>query len=277
MLYGRRRIRFVKMSAGGNDFVVLDNREKRLPRDFSALAQKLCKRKFGIGADGLLVLENSNQCNFRMKYFNADGSRASLCGNGARCIAFFANRGGAAPADMKFNTDAGVYRATVHEKNVLLFMRPPHSIRINVSLRVQGKKIVYNFADTGVPHVVLFVKNIHTAPLEVLGKKIRFHKAFKPAGTNVNFVKKKNSHALWIRTYERGVEDETSACGTGVTASVLIGGLTGLVKSPVRCITHSGGILTVHYDVSAGGKHAGFENICLEGTVEVTFEGEVYI
>ncbi len=273
----RRRVRFVKMNAGGNDFVVLDNRDKRLPQELSELAERVCRRKFNIGADGILVLENSRAHSFRMIYYNADGSRASMCGNGARCMAYFAYHKGAAPADMTFDTDAGFYRAQILQGSVKLFMRAPREVRGELAVRKSGKKISMYSIDIGVPHVVLFVRNIETADVDRSGRFIRGHNLFKPEGTNVNFVKKKNSRSLWVRTYERGVEGETSACGTGVTASALTAGIKGMVKFPVRCITRGGGILSVDAEIDTQDGRQVFRSICLEGPVQISFTGEVFV
>ncbi len=271
----RRRFRFTKMSAGGNDFVVLDNREKRLPRDISALALRICSRKFSIGADGILVLENSSTSNFRMKYFNADGSHASMCGNGARCMASFAYRIGAAPHTMRFDTDAGIYGARVEENIVKIFMRPPQAIRMNVRIRLKGKTVTLHAIDTGVPHAVIFVKNIDTADVEGTGRQIRHHRQFKPAGTNVDFVALSNRHTIVVRTYERGVEGETAACGTGATASALIARLLKKTVSPVRCLTRGGGELIVSFNLYGVKGAFQFEDVCLEGPVDLTYKGEI--
>ncbi|MFH1379875.1 MAG: diaminopimelate epimerase [bacterium] len=268
MSSGRRRIKFIKMSAGGNDFVLIDNRDKRLPKNLSGLARHLCKRKFSIGADGLLVLENAPAHNFKMIYYNSDGSRASMCGNGARCIAMFAYWSGTAPIDMRFTADAGLYRAQIQSNSVKLFMRQPHSMKLHRSMKIQGKKIKLHSINTGVPHAVCFVKDNKKINIDLIGRPIRYNKIFKPQGTNVNFVSKKNAHTINVRTYERGVEAETSACGTGVTASAVIAVRLGLVKSPVQCITAGGDVLIVS---------CGVNQIYLEGPVRICFEGEVLI
>ncbi len=266
---------FYKMQGGGNDFVLFDNRKKTLPADFSALAKKVCERKFSIGADGLLVLEDSAQADFRMIYYNSDGSRADMCGNGGRCIARFATLLKAAPAKMKFETDAGVLTADVEGEIVKLKMSPPKDARLDFPLRLdEDKEFNASFINTGVPHAVVMVTDLEKIDIPGLGRKIRYHKEFAPQGANVNFVHQKDATHLVVRTYERGVEDETLACGTGVTASAAICGLKGMVTSPVACLTKGGETLYVHFETEKPGS-AEIREVYLEGPATVCFQGEV--
>jgi len=262
----KKAINFWKMSGSGNDFVVIDDRRRAVTNP-AAFAKKYCHRKFGVGADGLLLVEKSKKHDFRMVYFNSDGSRAAFCGNGSRCISLFAYLNGIAPKKMSFESDAGIIYAEVgHGNTVKVRMPEPKDIRVDFNVDVDGKKYRASFADTGVPHTVIFVKDTENVDVAALGRKIRRHRMFAPAGTNVNFVKVLGKHKISVRTYERGVEDETLACGTGAVASAVISILKKFAVSPLSAATRGGEILRVYYD----GKTA-----YLEGKVEVTFEGKI--
>ena len=275
---------FYKMTGGGNDFVLLDNRKKTLGQDYPALAKKRCERKFSIGADGLLVLEESKSLDFRMVYYNSDGSRAEMCGNGARCIARFAHLLKAVPAKMSFDTDAGALSAEVSDQSVKLKMSPPKDLRLDFPLKLEeGKEIDLSFINTGVPHAVVLVTDLEKTEVVNLGRAIRYHKEFSPAGTNTNFVTARDPHHLVVRTYERGVEDETLACGTGIVASSLICAAKGMAKSPVSCMTRGGETMRVYFQAvedrrgdSRGAKTV-FTEVYLEGPATVCFQGEVEV
>ncbi|MBI2915950.1 MAG: diaminopimelate epimerase [Elusimicrobia bacterium] len=270
------QIHFYKMTGGGNDFVLFDNRENVLPKDYGTLAKKLCSRKFSIGADGLLILENADGSHFRMVYYNADGSRAEMCGNGARCIARFAYALQIAPETMRFLTDAGPLDATVQDETVKLRMGAPKDLKLDFPLKLEeGKEIHISSVNTGVPHVVLLVTDIEKMDVDHLGRTIRYHKQFAPRGTNVNFVARKDPHTLLVRTYERGVESETLACGTGVVASALIGAVKGLVTSPVSCLTRGGETLKIYFTLKS--QTHSFSEVYLEGPAQICFVGEVEI
>ncbi|MBN1384523.1 MAG: diaminopimelate epimerase [Elusimicrobia bacterium] len=265
-------VNFAKMSGCGNDFIVIDNR-KKIVKNPSRFAIKYCHRKKGIGADGLLLVENPsarrNRRNFRMRYFNSDGSHASFCGNGARCIAFFAYRKKIASKKMRFESDAGSIPAEIKGCNVKLKMPKPKDIKLDFTITVEGKKYNVSFADIGVPHIMVFMKDIKNIDIDNLGRKIRHHKEFRPAGTNVNLIKVINKNKLQIRTYERGVEGETLACGTGAVASSIVSVLKGYVSSPVSVLTRGGEILKVYYDNPSAGK------VYLEGKVDLVFENKI--
>jgi diaminopimelate epimerase len=274
----KKNIHFYKISAAGNDFVLVDNRKKILPRSLSALAKKWCDRKFSIGADGLLILEKSSHADFRMRYFNADGSAAAMCGNGGRSIARFAHLLGVAAKQMVFETDAGQVHAAILGRTVRLKLYEPREVRLDFALTVEKRKFDVSFINTGVPHTVILVNDAEKVDVENLGRLVRYHRAFAPAGTNVNFVQKKDASTLVVRTYERGVEGETLACGTGVTASAIIAGLRGLVRPPVQCITRGGHILRVSYTLNdAGDFLSPVSNVYLEGPADVSFQGDVAI
>jgi len=269
---------FYKMSGGGNDFVIFDNRKKTLPEDYSALAKKVCHRKFSIGADGLLVLEEAPSADFRMVYYNADGSRAEMCGNGARCIARFANVLKAAPAKMKFETDAGTVGAEVGEESVKVTLVNPKDMRLDFPLKMDDQKeFNASFINTGVPHVIVMVTDAEKISVDELGRKIRYHRDFAPAGTNANFVQLVDAHHLAVRTYERGVEEETLACGTGVTAAAVVFGAKKLVESPVDCLTKGGETLRVHFRITETGQRKAITDVVLEGPATVSYHGEVIL
>lgn len=273
-----KKIPFWKMSGSGNDFVLIDNRRRVLNGNAASWAKKLCHRQFGVGADGLLLLQPSDvrrRTAFRMVYFNADGSRADMCGNGARCMAYFAKARGVVGNVFDFQTDAYPVKARVKDAVVRVSLANPKEWRPKVSARV-GSQIYHTaFLNTGVPHAVLFVRDAEKINLSVLGRALRFHRAFGPKGTNVNFVEKLGPHRLRVRTYERGVEAETLACGTGVTAAAIAAVLNGKVRAPVQCVTTGGDTLLVDFVPQPGSIHPA-TRVSLEGPVRVTFQGEFY-
>ena len=271
------RIPFVKMSGAGNDFVVIDNRAGIVPQEGRGpVFERWCRRRTGIGADGVLLVEPAEGYDFRMRYYNADGGEVESCGNGARCIARFAQLIGAAPARLRFLTQAGPYEAVVDAAgDVLLTMSDPRDLRRSVPVSVPGLfDGAVDFINTGVPHVVIRWEELDAAPVVELGRAIRRHAAFAPAGTNVNFYRVRVDGGLDIRTYERGVEDETLACGTGAVATALIASLGGLVESPAALHTAGGPILRIHFSRDGGGM---FSGIKLEGEARVVFFGEIAV
>lgn len=270
------KVNFKKMAGAGNDFVVIDNRAGIIAEEGRReLIESWCRRRVGIGADGALLVEPARAGHhFRMRYYNADGGEAESCGNGARCIARFAHLIGAAPASMQFETAAGVYEAVVGEHDVLLSMSNPHSLRRGVALEIPDLFTgAVDFINTGVPHVVMIVKDLEAAPVFELGRAIRYHAAFAPAGTNANFIHLRADGGIDIRTYERGVEDETLACGTGSVAAALIASLYGHGKSPVPVYTRGGPVLRIHFERDG----ETFRKIKLEGEARVVYEGIVEV
>lgn len=268
-------INFSKLTAAGNDFVLIDNRENVISEnDYSGLAEKLCNRKYSIGADGLIFVEKSASHDFKMKYFNSDGSHASMCGNGGRSIAKFAYDIGAAKEKMSFETDAGLINAEIlNDSRVKLDLYDPKDLNNEIKAEVQGKVFDIGFINTGVPHAVIFVDDIEKVEVVKYGRLIRNHKVFAPSGTNVNFVQTADNNTIFVRTYERGVEDETLACGTGVTASAIISGIRGYMKSPVNIITRGGDRLSVSFEIEADK----IMNVVLEGPAVIAFKGKVVI
>jgi diaminopimelate epimerase len=268
-------INFSKLTAAGNDFVLIDNRENIiLKKDYQYFAKKLCDRKYSIGADGLIFIEKSTCKDFKMKYFNSDGSHASMCGNGGRSVAKFAYDLCIANAKMVFETDAGVISAEIlHNDRVRLNLYDPKDLRQNIKIDINGKEFDADFIDTGVPHVVIFVSDIEKIDVFKYGREIRYNKTFLPDGTNVNFVEILENNTIFVRTYERGIEGETLACGTGITASGIISVLKGFRKSPVDIIARGGDKLSV----SLKNLDNKVSNVILEGPVLTAFKGVLKI
>ena len=268
------KIKFYKLTGAGNDFVIIDNREDILDADLNSLAQSLCVRKYGVGADGMMLIEKSKIADFKMRIFNPDGSEVDMCGNGARCIALLANELNIAQKNMRFETLAGIMEAEViSENSVKLKMSDPHSLRLDFDLDIDDQKIKVDFINTGVPHVVLFVDDVDKKKdIVSLGRSIRYHNEFAPDGTNANFVQIEKDK-IKIRTYERGVEDETLACGTGSVASAIIAGVKNKLSSPVKVITKGGSELIVYFDISNA---QDIKNVCLQGECSLVYAGNIF-
>ena len=266
-------IPFVKMSGAGNDFIIIDHRNALLSMDEAAnFARLVCRRRFSVGADGLFLIENSEVADFKWHFFNADGSLAEMCGNGARCVARFAYMQGIASANMRFETLAGIVEARVADVNVTIRMPQPHSLRLDTQLAVGDDGVIaIHSLDTGVPHVVCFVEDVDHVDVKAMGRAIRYHDDFQPAGTNVNFVSPAGN-GLKVRTYERGVEDETLACGTGATASAIVASLLDMMASPVEVITSGNNLLNISFEVQGEGI---IENVLLKGPAHVVYKGEL--
>ncbi|MDR0822568.1 MAG: diaminopimelate epimerase [Endomicrobium sp.] len=269
------KINFSKLTAAGNDFVLIDNRKDIVnAADYQKLAAKLCNRRYSIGADGLIFIEESKTCDFKMKYFNSDGSFAAMCGNGGRSIAKFAYEIGAAKNKMVFETDAGIIKAEMIAPEIVkLQLYEPTDLRQDIKLNIEGRDFDIDFINTGVPHAVIFVDDIEKIDVFKYGNLLRFHKEFAPAGTNVDFVQVSKDNTILVRTYERGVEGETLACGTGIIASAIISGLKNFVKAPVQIIARGGDKLSVSYQERDGK----IKNVILEGPAIISFEGTVKI
>ncbi len=245
---------FTKMTASGNDFILINNFEGRIRPDIaSSLAQKLCRRALSVGADGLILLERprlSEAC-FAWRFFNADGSEAEMCGNGGRCAARFAVAEGICAEKLAFETLAGVIKAEVKDRLVKIQLTPPKDLCLEEEIHLSKGPLKISFVNTGVPHVVVLLspEELENLAVKALGQEIRHHEAFKPAGANVNFVASLGPQKIAVRTYERGVEGETLACGTGATAAALISALKGLVTPPVEVVTRGGEILKIYFDL----------------------------
>ncbi|HZA38179.1 MAG TPA: diaminopimelate epimerase [Candidatus Baltobacteraceae bacterium] len=273
MLDETRMLRFTKMNGAGNDFVLIDNRAGEVRLDRSQIAN-LCDRHRGIGADGVLLLEKpANRADFRMRYFNADGGEAEMCGNGARCFARFANKVAGAAGKISFETPAGVISAELIDDLVTLQMTEPTDLRLSVPLRIANQYEAIHFINTGVPHVVIPVPRIDDIDVEREGAAIRQHEMFSPNGANVNFIEKRGANKIAVRTYERGVEDETLACGTGVVASALIFAATEDVNGPIGVFVRGGNELQVGFEKTG----TEFKNVTLTGPAEFVFEGTIEV
>ena len=266
-------LRFTKMNGAGNDFILFDNRKGDIDLDRNQIAH-LCDRHRGIGADGLLLLEKpTNGADFRMRYFNADGGEAEMCGNGARCFARFANKVGGQKAKISFETPAGVISSEFKGDWVTLQMTDPTDLRLNVDVPTATENKTVHFLNSGVPHVVIPVAKIDDADVRRDGAAIRYHKMFSPNGANVNFIEKRGPDKIAIRTYERGVEDETLACGTGIVASALIFAASEDCEGPVSVLARGGDELQVGFEKVEGN----FRNVTLTGPAEFVFEGTIEI
>ena len=266
-------LHFTKMNGAGNDFILIDNRTGHVHLDRPQIA-RLCDRHRGIGADGILLLEKaSNHADFRMRYFNADGGEAEMCGNGARCFARFANKVAGSKEKISFETPAGVISAKLAGDLVTLQMTEPTDLRLKTTLRVMDENKTVHFINSGVPHVVISVLQLDDVDVQGAGSAIRHHKMFSPKGTNVNFLEKRGPKQIAVRTYERGVEAETLACGTGIVASALVFAATENAASPITVIARGGDELRVGFEKS----DTAFRNVTLTGPAEFVFEGSIEI
>lgn len=267
------KIPFYKMSGSGNDFIIIDNREGILGGvNLPEWVEKVCRRGLSIGADGVILVENSPKADFKWRFFNPDGSEVEMCGNGGRCVARFAHLKGISGRSLSFDTLSGVIEAEVVGERVKLRMGDPADVRLDYPISIDGNEYIVNSINTGVPHVVQMVEDLEHYDVSKFGPAIRYHPAYQPDGTNANFIEVRGEHTIHIRTYERGVEDETLACGTGAVASALIGASKGLASSPVSVHPKGGEVLTIHFRKEA----SGFSDVFLEGDARVVYEGEMW-
>lgn len=270
-----QNIEFTKMVASGNDFIVIDHRSITIyHKSFPTLAKKLCDRKYGIGADGLLVLEKSKIADAKMRIFNADGSEAEMCGNGARCFALYVSE------KLKFHsprlrieTKAGIIESSVNKDKIRVKLTNPLGLKLGIPLKINGRSLCVDFINTGVPHTVVFVEGLESIDVFNFGKCLRAHKMFSPHGTNVDFVEVLNHSSIRVRTFERGVEDETLACGTGSVASALIFALKAGLDNKIYVHTKSGERLTVYFER----RNNDFRDVWLEGSARIVYKGEYYV
>ncbi len=264
-------IPFTKMSGSGNDFIMMDGMDGSLSWVDSPWVKGICRRALSVGADGVIILEKDDTYDFAWRFFNSDGSIAEMCGNGGRCAARFAYEKGIAGSPMTFATLAGPIRAEVYGKRVKVELTPPRLYQEAVSVEVDGQVYTLFYINTGVPHVVLEVEDVKEFPLVEVGRKIRYHEKFSPAGTNVNAVQVLDDHTLKVRTYERGVEDETLACGTGSVASALMASMKKDMRPPVMIHAASGEVLTVSWEGDVGN----WVPVYFEGEVRFIYEGRL--
>ncbi|MDZ7372655.1 MAG: diaminopimelate epimerase [candidate division KSB1 bacterium] len=256
-------LRFVKAQAAGNDFIIFDNRDGKISPGWKGFVRWLCDRHYGIGADGVILVESSERADFRYRHLNSDGSPAGMCGNGSRCVLRFAHEGLALPAALRFEMDGVIYRGTVAPGRVTVEF--PSLPRVDVApLVAEAGLYPLGFLDVGVPHLVLLVDDVDRVDVAELGRRLRHHPAF-PFGTNVDFVQVVGRAGLRVRTFERGVEGETLACGTGAVASAAATRSAGLVEAEVE-VRFPGGTVEVRL----------CENkVELSGQAKLVFRGEI--
>lgn len=259
------QIKFYKYQGTGNDFIMIDNRLDFFPKDAVADIEKLCDRRFGIGADGLILLENDSDTDFRMVYFNSDGNQSSMCGNGGRCLVAFAKSLGMINDKTTFIATDGLHYATILENgHVSLQMKDVSDVKIEND---------YVFLNTGSPHHVAMVNDIQNKDIKKDGATIRYSDLYGKDGSNVNFVSQLGDANFRLRTYERGVEDETLSCGTGATATAIAMHALGNTNSNAIAIEVEGGKLKVSFEKT----NSGYEKVMLEGPATFVFEGEIEI
>ncbi len=269
-----KNISFAKMSGAGNDFIVIN--KSQIPNIVltNSVISQLCDRRNGIGADGIIIIKRAKDCDFAMDYYNADGSSGTLCGNGARCAIKFANDTGITDSDsVNFLSNEDEFSGELLANGLIKFnLQPPKVIDENIMIDVGGSNVYGSYVDTGSPHVVLIVDDLNLQPVIQMGKKIRYNPAFAPGGTNVNFIKFINGK-IHIRTYERGVENETLACGTGAVAAAIIGFRKFEIQRPIFLITKGGDELIVNFNTD-GSKCS---NVSLTGPAKKIYNGEIGI
>ena len=270
-------LHFYKMNGAGNDFIVIDNRELEYSLDEDTIAA-LCDRHRGIGADGLLAVEPAEKgADYKFRYYNADGGEAEMCGNGARCFGFFTAHladGEEMPTSVSFETIAGILTAEIIGDDIRIAMSEPKDLELKCGARIDNFHSDLHSVNTGVPHVVSFVENLENTDVFTHGRAIRNHPQFAPSGTNANFAQVLAPDHIAIRTYERGVEDETLACGTGMVAAALVHHLLTGAESPIKIDVEGGDTLSVGFEKTG---ETTFSNVTLTGPADFVFEGEIEI
>lgn len=265
---------FTKMNGAGNDFILADNREGRIRLSTEQIV-RLCTRQRGIGADGILLLTPARKglAEWGWEFYNSDGSQADMCGNGARCFARYIQRITGAKERTSFETGAGVIKAVFDGPLVTINLTEPKDLRLAEAVPLANGPAQIHSLNTGVPHAVMFVPDADQAMVQQLGAEIRYHKRFAPKGTNVNFVQLRGPNSIRVRTYERGVEGETLACGTGVTASALLSARLHNFTSPVQVQVQGGDLLEVRFERDGDA----FKNVMLKGPADFVFDGQIEI
>ena len=265
-------LEFTKMNGAGNDFVVVDNRDQTIQLT-PEQAAKICDRHRGVGADGIMLLIPcaSGKADWAWEFFNSDGSRAEMCGNGARCFARFIQKLTGTKNPVAFETVAGVISASFQGERVTVNLTAPKDLRLNESVLLKTGATTIHSLNTGVPHAVVFVEDADQAMVQPTGAEVRYHTHFSPKGTNVNFVQVLGANSIRVRTYERGIEGETLACGTGVTASALIAASLKNFISPVKIQVQGGDLL----EVSFARNGSEFGDVRLSGPADFVFEGRI--
>jgi diaminopimelate epimerase len=270
-----RAVRFWKLEGAGNDFLGLDGRAGGFKLKRQQIAD-LCDRRRGVGADGVLVVEKPKVrgADFRMRYYNSDGGEAEMCGNGARCFALLARAvSGRKGKELRVQTQAGLLTLRMSGREVQVSMTEPTKLRLGKKVVVAGRKVVVDFLNTGVPHAVLFVRSVRSIDVAKQGRAIRYHSAFAPSGTNVNFVEIGRGNRIHVRTYERGVEGETLACGTGVVASSILSNLRRGLRSPILVATRGGDNVRVGFSMENGQAR----EVTLQGPARIVYTGVIHV
>lgn len=261
----KMEIEFYKYQGTGNDFIIADNRKAIFPKNDVTTIKKLCDRKFGIGADGLILLENDPQTDFKMVYYNSDGNPSSMCGNGGRCIVAFAKKMTIIDSETTFTAVDGLHYATINNDNIVSLQ-----MKNVTEVDIQDK---YIFLDTGSPHHIQLVDNLESFDVKKEGAAIRYSSLYETSGSNVNFVSQIDENTFAVRTYERGVEDETLSCGTGVTAVAIAMKAIGKTKSNRVQLKVEGGLLEVFFSSS----DEKYTNIFLKGAATFVFKGTMEV
>ncbi|TES90921.1 MAG: diaminopimelate epimerase [Candidatus Cloacimonadota bacterium] len=241
------KFNFTKVEGSGNDFILIDNRKGNISYLTKRVKRKLCSRKKGVGADGILILEKDYNFPFLMRYYNADGGEAEMCGNGARCAALYVYSKGFVSRKFSFRSKSSTHNVEILKANFVKVELPPCEFKRKIRLKIEGKPSDCFFLKVGVPHIVIFTENIEKIDVLTIGKRVRNLKIFGPQGTNVNFVRKDEKNRLTVRTYERGIETETLSCGTGAAASSAVAYRGKMVNSPVYVIPKSGESIKVFF------------------------------
>ena len=270
-----RAVRFWKLEGAGNDFLGLDGRAGGFKLKRQQIAD-LCDRRRGVGADGVLVVEKPKVrgADFRMRYYNSDGGEAEMCGNGARCFALLARAvSGRKGNELRVQTQVGLLTLRTSGQEVQVSMTEPTKLRLGRKLVVAGRKLAVDFLNSGVPHAVLFVRSVRSIDVAKQGRAIRYHSAFAPSGTNVNFVEIGRGNRIHVRTYERGVEGETLACGTGVVASSILSNLRRGLRSPILVTTRGGDHLRVGFSMVNGQAR----KVTLQGPARIVYTGVIHV
>ena len=270
-----RAVRFWKLEGAGNDFLGLDGRAGGFKLKRQQIAD-LCDRRRGVGADGVLVVEKPKVrgADFRMRYYNSDGGEAEMCGNGARCFSLLARAvSGRKGNVLRIQTQAGLVTLQIRGQEVQVSMTEPTKLRLGRKLVVAGRKLAVDFLNSGVPHAVLFVRSVRSIDVAKQGRAIRYHSAFAPSGTNVNFVEIGRGNRIHVRTYERGVEGETLACGTGVVASSILSNLRRGLRSPILVTTRGGDHLRVGFSMVNGQAR----KVTLQGPARIVYTGVIHV
>jgi len=263
-------LEFTKMNGAGNDFVLIDNRSGGVKLSREQIT-RLCDRHRGVGADGVILLVpcRYGQADFAWDFFNSDGSSGEMCGNGARCFGRFVQRTAGAGHAFTFETIAGVVKVSIHGDRVTVGLTAPQDLKLNQPVPLKAGEQTIHSLNTGVPHAVLYVPDADQAMVSEVGPEVRRHAAFGPRGTNVNFVQVLGPNRIRVRTFERGVEGETLACGTGVTASALVSSVVHHFTSPVSVLVQGGDTLEVSFQ-RAGDQ---FSQVALTGPADFVFTG----